>query len=55
MVSVVWLHVNNCCKGARACLYQEGDITGIMFCHQNVGLISGRAYNWDFKVCANSG
>ena len=21
---VVWFHVNNCCKGAIVCLYQEG-------------------------------
>ena len=28
--NVVWLHVNNCCTGAVACLYQEaeGGITG---------------------------
>ena len=24
LANVVWLHVNNCCKGAVACLYQEG-------------------------------
>ena len=40
-VHVVWFHVNNCCKGAVACLYQEGGITRIMFCYQTGGPITG--------------
>ena len=40
-VHVVWLHVNNCCKGAVACLYQEGAITGITFCYPTGGLLVG--------------
>ena len=43
----MWLHVNNCCKGAVACLYQEGGTTGIMFCHETGRPITG----WDFTVC----
>ena len=31
------LHVNNCCQGAVACLYQEGGIYGIRFCDQTDG------------------
>ena len=31
LANVVWLHVNNRCKGAVACLLQEGSIAGIMF------------------------
>ena len=27
-----------------ACLFQEGGITGIMFCHQTSGPVTGRAY-----------
>ena len=46
----MWIHVNNCRKGAVACLYQEGGITGIMFYHQLGELISWRAYNRDFTV-----
>ena len=52
----MWLHVNNCCKGAMACLCKEGGITGIMFCRQTGGpievgeLVSGRAYNRDFTI-----
>ena len=38
---MAWLHVNNRCIGDVACLYQEGGTTGIMFCHQPGGLISG--------------
>ena len=37
-VNVVWLHVNNCCEGAVACLYQEGGI--------NVLSPNWWAYNW---------
>ena len=40
----VGLHVNNCYKGAVACLYQEGGITGIMFCYQTSRPITGWAY-----------
>ena len=34
LANVVLFHVNNCFKGAVACLYQGGVITRIMFCHQ---------------------
>ena len=58
----MWLHVNNCCKGAVACLYHEGGITGIMFYHQTGGpiIITGwackwEAYNWDIKVVQSHG
>ena len=44
LANVVWLHVNNCSKGAVACLYQEGGTTGITFCHQTDGPITGWAY-----------
>ena len=44
LASVVWLHVNNCCKGAVACLHQERGITGIMFCHQTGGPMTRWAY-----------
>ena len=53
---MAWLHVNNCRKGTVVCLYQEGGITGILFCHQTGGPITGwvyvirRAYNRDFMV-----
>ena len=53
----MWLHVNNYCKGAEACLYQEGGITGnIMFCHETSGPLIGWAYkrgsyNQNFTVC----
>ena len=40
LANEVWLHGNNCCKGAVTCLYQEGGTTGIMLCHQT------GAYNW---------
>ena len=43
---LVWLHVNNCCQVVVACLYQEGGITGIIFCHQTGGPITGWAYKW---------
>ena len=36
-VNVVYPHVNTCCKGALACLYQEEGVTEIMFCHQTFG------------------
>ena len=36
LASVVWLHVNNCFKGAVACLYQV-----IMLGHQTGGSITG--------------
>ena len=32
-------------KGALAC------VTGLIFCHQTGGPITGRAYNRDFTVC----
>ena len=44
LVNVVWLRVNNCCKEAEACLYQEGGITGKMFCHQTSGPVTGWVY-----------
>ena len=44
LANVVWLHVNNHCKGTVACLYQEGSTTGIMFCHKTGGPITGWAY-----------
>ena len=31
-------------KGTVACLYQEGGITGIMFCYQTGGPITGWVY-----------
>ena len=41
----MWLHVNNCCKVAVACLYKDEGITGIiMFCHQPGGPITEWAY-----------
>ena len=43
----VWLHVNNYCKGAVTCVHQKGGISGIMFCHQTSGPISGGAYKWE--------
>ena len=30
-----------------ACLYQEGDITGMIFCHQTSGPITGWAFERD--------
>ena len=47
--NVVWLHVNNCCKEAVVHSYQEEAITGIMFCHQTGGHITGWAYNRDLR------
>ena len=41
LANVVWFHVNNCCKGAIACLYQRGAVFGIVFGHQTGGPISG--------------
>ena len=46
----MWLHVNNCCKGAVACLYQEGGISGIMFCDQTGGPITWWAHKRGFTV-----
>ena len=40
----MWLHVNNCGKGALTCLYHEGGKTGIMFCHQTGGPITVCTY-----------
>ena len=45
LASVVWVHGNNCCKGAVTILYQEGFTTGITFCHQTGGPITGWAYS----------
>ena len=45
----MWLHVNNCCKEAVVHSYQEEAITGIMFCHQTGGHITGWAYNQDLR------
>ena len=42
---VVWFYVNNHRKGAVACLYQERGVTGILFCHQSGGPITGWAYS----------
>ena len=50
LANVTWLHVNNCCKGAVACLYQEGGITGMMFCHQTSGPKTGWAYKYIQKL-----
>ena len=44
LANLVWLHVNNCHKGAVAYLYQEVGRTGIMSCHQTSGPITGWAY-----------
>ena len=44
LVNLVWLRVNNCCNGAVACLHQEEVITGIAFCYQTGGPITGWAY-----------
>ena len=48
LADVVWLNVNTWCKGAVACLYQGGGgkrgVTGIMFCHQTGGPVTGWAY-----------
>ena len=44
LANAVWLHVNNCCKGAVICLYQDGGITGKMYCHQYSGPIIGWGY-----------
>ena len=38
MVAVMNKKKNPFQKGAVACLYQEGGITGIMFCHKLLGL-----------------
>ena len=46
----MWLHENDCCKGAVACLYQEGGRTGMTFCHQTGEPITRWAYNRDFPV-----
>ena len=40
----MWFLVSNFYKGAVAYLYQEGAVTGIMFCHQTNGTIPGWAY-----------
>ena len=44
LANVVWLHENNFCKGHVTCLYREGGIIGIMFCHQTGGPITVWAY-----------
>ena len=44
LANVVWLHIHNCCKGAVACLYQEGGMTGIMFYHLKLVGLTGWAY-----------
>ena len=44
LANAVWLHVNSCCKGAVACLYQQGGITGKMLCHLTGGPRTGWAY-----------
>ena len=45
MLSNVTNHVNNFCEGAVACLYQKGGTTGITFCHQTGGPVTGWTYN----------
>ena len=46
----MWRHVNSCYR-AVACLYQEGGLTGITFCHQTGGPKTGWDYTQDFMVC----
>ena len=40
----MWLHVNNCCKGAVPYLDNEGGTTGLTFCHQTGGPTTEWAY-----------
>lgn len=37
----MWLHVNNRCKRAVSCLYQEEGTPGIMLCNQTGGPKTG--------------
>ena len=50
----MWLHVTIAARYsslvAVPCLFQEWGITGIMFCHQPGGPVTGWAYKRDFKV-----
>ena len=50
LASVVWLHVNNCCKGSIAFLSQVGGKTGEMLCHQTGGPKTGWAYRREGAV-----
>ena len=45
----MWL-VNNSCQGVVACLFQEGDVTGKMFCPQTGGPITGWAYEQEGNI-----